>query len=299
MSNLTSVPIVDKNGKQTTVRKRLDAQRDSKPLNAPAPSITPKSEVSGPSRTPLAETPTLSEDQYKEFREWQDKHLNSVRYRIEVKDTDNQRFAPSVEALAWRVIQEGDVPEETVSKFISTFQTRRSSFYAQTFKHEQDKLLSTLSNSLLLAEKISKDAPQAPDQVGGPKNYASFIEKALSGYRYRPKHADPLPNEPIRTEEELASVAAVTRFILDARDRSDYGSFRDNEFKDIDGKKAKGSYMANRSLDAFLRESPHEIDRALGYIRSRGIGNTAKDTKQLVRHLKESEDMSVLSDGWL
>lgn len=298
MSNLIPTPIVDKNGKQTTVRKRVDTLQ-KKALNAPAPSVAASAPVSVPISTPLPEIQPLSDEEREVFANWQSMLMNNGHFREEIREIAKKPLPSSVEALAWRLTREGDA-QETAVRFLTTYHTRRSSQFAKTFRHEQEFLFNTLRNSLLLVDRISKDETGSPAlKIGGPITYANMIDKSLNGYRYSPK-MDEVPDlTPIMTEEELSSITAVTRFILDARDRKDYGSCREKEYKDSIGKKLTGIYMANRSLDAFLRENPHEIDRVLKYVQERRIGNTVKDTKALVKYLRESKEMGALDDGWL
>jgi hypothetical protein len=297
--NLAPTQVIDKNGRSTTVHKRLDApQSASKMSNVPAPSIAPKAAASAAARTPLPMPEPLDETQHAAFLEWQDSELDSMRYRVEIKNTFKQRFDPVAEALVWRVIQSGKVPKETIGRFLGTFHTRRTRIFAKNFGYAQEEVLSQLTSSLLLAERLGTEYPESVME-GVPLNFASAVDQALVGYSYTGKKSDRVEATTITTEETLTSVAAVTAYILESRNRQDFTHYKNSTFVSVNGKKVEGIYIANRSLDAFLRENPHEAGRAIAYAAERGMGNTAKDTKQLIQHLHDTEGMGALTEGWL
>lgn len=296
---LTPTQITDKNGKSTTVHKRLDAPQSAPKMSkVPAPSIAPNVAGSTASRTPLVMPEPLDETQHQAFLEWQHSELDSMRYRVEVKNTFRQRFDPQVEALAWRLVKGGKVPGETVAKFLGTFHARRTPAFAKSFGYAQDDVLSDLTSSLLLAERLGTEYPEVVNDGSAP-NLATAVGQALDGYNYSPKPDERAPVGTISSEEELASIAAITGYILEAQRRQEFDQYKNTSFVNTRGKKVTGLILSNRSLNAFLRENPHEVHRAIAYAAERGMGNTVKDTKNLIQHLHDTEGADAIAEGWL
>lgn len=199
-------------------------------------------------------------------------------------------------ALAWRVGRAGTVQEGAAFNLLARYHQRRTPKVARAFKISQEKALKTLTTSLLLVEKIGQDNPQVqPDDIYA---YTSRIEKVVDAYGYSPKVENRVALVPIETKEELASMAAVATFILDSANRNG-AQHTDTSFVCADGTKVNGSYIANRSLDAYLRENPRDVNKVLDYVADRKLGNTVKDTKALVDYLKDTEGNNAVNEGWL
>lgn len=297
-SHLTPTTVTDINGRVTTVHKRLDARQSvQKKTKVPAPALKPETPARAASVTPLVMPEPLTESQLKEFYEWQAPHAESLKFRKEVKDVMLKPFDGPTQALAWRIITERSVPEDTVVSLLTKYHSRRQTQLAKMFGYKQETLLRRLRNQLLLAEKLGTEHHEDAHTKGWL--HETFLSKAEEGYCYKPKLEDRHSPEPIKTEEELASLTAVSAFLLRARVSGNTDQYRETEYGNSEGEKVGAVYMANRSLDAFLRENPHEVHRVLTHVGERGIGNTVKDTKKLVAWLAETEDATALSDGWL
>ena len=297
-ANLTPTQVTDVNGRVTTVHKRLDAaQKPSKGAGVPAPSLAPTAPSSAHTATPITLPEPLSEEQLSEFYKWQQPFQSQVRYRSEVMAVMDKPFDGPTQALAWKIISEGSVPHSTVFQIISKYHSRRQSQLAKMFGFHQKELLDSLRNRLLLAERVAQKVPQ--DASSEYWFNESFISKAMEGYHYKPKEEDRKLPQPIASDEELESIATVTSFLLKARIAGNIDQFREKNFRTANGKQAEGIYLANKSLDAYLRGAPDDAPRAIDYAVTRNIGNTMKDTKQLMTYLKDTEDAVAINEGWL
>jgi hypothetical protein len=301
-ANLTPTVVTDINGRVTTVHKRLDARQGAQNTGkVPAPSIKPHAPASAPSVTPLVMPEPLTEAQLQDFYKWQAPFEESSSYRMEILTVMREPFDGPTQALAWKLVTEGTVPEKTVIQLLMKYHSRRQRQLARMFGHQQEALLKNLRNHLLLAERIGKDHPHLAHELTNGHSWMNepFLNRVGEGYGYKSKQEDRHPLAAIESEEELASLAAVSAFLLQSRITESIDQYRETQYRNSEGEKVDAIYMSNRSLDKFLRENPHEAQRVLPLVRERGIGNTTKDTKRLLEWMADTEDTTALQDGWL
>lgn len=291
------VPIVDKNGRSTTVRKRLDApDRASKMSKVPSPTVASPNASVPLQRTPLSAPAPLSPEQVKEFDDWYsdamlDRSADEVSIAGYIKDLSDES-----KSLAFRVLQGGVVSKESLTTMLQRSHRGKSMSFAPEL-NVQDHSVSILHTSLRVAEKMATDDPlivsvRSMDLVEG-------IERTLKGYCYSPDKVERVPVTSIETEEELASLAAVTTFIVHARREGNTGQYSRGAFNDADDRRVEGLRISNRAVDKFIRENPHEVQRVIAYAKERELGQTVRDAKVLINHLKETSDMNALGEGWL
>jgi hypothetical protein len=291
-SHLSPTVITDVNGRVTTVHKRVQSPQTSMP-KIPVPKVdagTPRAVAS----TPLSMPALLSEAEREKFVAWQDSVLPKPYFKDDLLKFALQPFDPETESLLWDAVSSGKTETKLLTGLLVHFHQSRW-FKRRPDRREEDhpELLNRLRNSLLLAGRLAHYTPETGRQS---LSHESFLYYVLSGYGYRPKPEERFTLGPITTEEELASVAAVGKYLHEAEDDK---MSRLKNFKNPEGEEVSGISIANRSLDLFLRENPHEVDRVIGYVKDRGIGNTVKDTKALIAWLNDSENSGVLNDGWL
>lgn len=290
--------VTDVNGRVTTVHKRLDAvQKPQNGRKVPAPTLAPTAAVSASTETPIVMPDALTEKEYKAFYDWQRSFTSNSHYRNEVLAMFDEPFHAPTQALAWHIISSNSVPHKTVYGILGNYHAHRQSNLAKMFGHVQSDLLNDLRNKLLLAERLCRK--NSPDDVSEYWLTDKFLTKAIEGYHYTPKEEDRGLPAPIATEEELESIAAVSSFLIRALSAGNVDQFKEKTYRGGNGKKVIGMYMANRSLDAYLRTAPEDADRAIEYAVTRKIGNTVKDTKQLMEYLRDTEDAVAINEGWL
>ena len=294
---LVPTAVTDKNGRITTVHKRLDAsQSASKTMKVPAPVLSPVSVSSAPQRTLLTPPETLTPEESQEFDAWYREALVSSQYNERATKLYVDNVDPEPKAIAWRLIQDGIVNPRAVMSMLND--SKKGYLAIRSIDPEIKKVKTgVLVASLLVAERMSQEYPNEVREDG--PNISRLISRAIKGYAYSTKIDDRHMVTGVATEEELASLTAVTTFLFHADannhdNQQKWGNFKDSELQQVEG-----LWIANRRLDAFLRENPSQTPRVIEYMNTREMGTSAKDFKALVAYLQESEDFGVLEDGWL
>ena len=287
-NNLTPTTITDVNGRITTVHKRLSTSPDDRlRKHMPAPAISKDQDT-----TPLTLPRALSDEDFQKFIEWQQEELRRFNFREGILGLSSQRFDPVAEALAWRLAQDGSVPSHVVAMLLRDFHQKhwRKRELNRFDKSPLDPV--QVRNSLLLAESIYRHRP-ALDQKIAPV----LIRESLDGYCYRTKQEERHSLGEVKTEEELSSLTAVSVFIADLED--DVSIVATRAFRKAQGTELYGSYILNRSLDAYLRTNPDKAEQVISYVKDRGIGKAVKDTKQMIAWLDNAAGNSAIDQGRL
>src|SRR5687767_12509029 len=104
-NNLAPVTVTDKNGRVTTVHKRLEGRQSaSNTLKVPAPALTPQKPVSEQPRTPLAPVEMMTDDEAKVFSEWHNAMLDKSHYNDRAKAACRKPLGPETCSLAWNAV---------------------------------------------------------------------------------------------------------------------------------------------------------------------------------------------------
>lgn len=294
---LVPTAVTDKNGRITTVHKRLEApQSASKTRKVPAPVLSPERAPSAPQRTPLTPPEPLTPEETAKFNNWYRERLAEVQFNTRAVNGYVDILSPESKALAARILAHGAVEKKVLVSILTG--SHRSFVVNQKFHHpDVQKMHRVLNTSLRVVEKLAHDDPKVMDGLGA--SGAVMIKKALDGYGHSKTIDERVPFMSAETQEELASIAAVTTCIAHAFTNGNSHQYRVGKFRDADYQQAEGVWLTNRHLDAFLRENPGQTPRVIEYMNTREMGTSAKDFKALVAYLQESEDFGVLEDGWL
>lgn len=298
--NLHPTVVTDVNGRVTTVHKRADgAQGARKPLNAPAPKIAADKPAKVISQTVLKLPLALERHEVDAFDQRHAKTMTKPGYDDQARFVFLHQISRQSQAIVRQVYEGGAVPQDVVTRLLTSYSlNRRDAFLS--YPDRIAKAQGHLQAGLVLAERIAREHPEIVDPE--PITFANVINRCTMGYAYRAKVSDRHHFTTIDTEEEMASLTGVTVFIMNcfARDFGYSSSYiRSDVFPDSSGGTEQGLYIANRSLDAFLRENPDEATRAANYAMERGMGNTLKDTKAIIQFLAETDEMGALGEGWL
>ena len=287
-NNLAPVTVTDKNGRVTTVHKRLEGRQSaSNPLKVPAPALTTQKPTSEQPRTLLAPVEMMTADEAKLFSEWHETMLEKSHYNDRAKAACRKPLEPEICSLAWNAVNSG-VSKAVVMSLINEHQITNHMF------RQLDNPVTLLQGQLRMAERI---AQLDPEMASSPA-LTTTIEHAVNGYNYSSKQELRVSITSIDTQEELDSITAVTMFVFNAVRNEHSDQYRQSEFKDSEGRQVMGSRIVNRSLDTFLRQNPHEVNKVISYANSRRLGATVKDTAALVQYLKDNE-APALNEGWL
>lgn len=303
MTELIPTVITDKNGRVTTVRKRQDARRSaSRSLSGAVPTISATRPVKARSATPLVMPSPLSEDDAREFLRQNEKLLSNVPFdgfqtsHEVIKDMLDGVTQAQIKGMLERGTITIPVLDRLLTEYRRDIKSQQKTKIHITKSGSEDRLQA----ALLLAESVAKEHPTL---IPNDESYFSnYLRSIVNGNTYRTKMVDRLPFDVPKTAEEfnaMTAIAAVTLYDFKHNGYSGYYA-KQTVFKDRSGVEVTDArYLQSRSLDAFLRENPREVNRVLDYLDNRLLGHTAKDTANLVRYLSESEELGPVSDGWL
>jgi hypothetical protein len=293
-SKLTATQIVDKNGRTTTVHKRAEMNASSKPQKVPAPAVVKQAATHTATHTLLAKPALLTAAQRKEFRRW---YLTFTESNYEELPTE---IDPEVQALAWHVTHNGRADHTVVAKILdahvqSIFIQEYAPAIMRLHSHVISSPITKVEAYLRVAERVGTEDAEA----GADPKLPHYITSVMDSYCYRPKEEDRIQTLSIDTEEELASLTAITLFLRNADLSQLHNQYRIGDFADSLGNLVNGRRMINRSLDTYLRENPDEVHAINEYMNNRTPGTTVKDTKQIIQHVAEIKEHGALGQGWL
>lgn len=274
-SQLIPTPIVDKNGKRTTVRKRAAApSATGNKLPAPTLASTSKS----PAGTPLSFPEPLTETQKQAFIATTP--LLSASYlNMNWDHMLNTRISNEDLALIKDFLDNDRLPVEAVKATLANVSV-------------EPRMMVT-SNALLTIETIRLRGSLPEDPVAQRATVIGMMPSIRGLHRNQLSGA----SRKLTTKEQVEGAAAVVMFI----------SSLDN---DIDAKechvvKNNGSMVSQNSirnvhLDALIREQPDRLDDILDYIAERGMNKKTKGpVEDLRKFLKDSDGARAISEGWL
>jgi len=294
--------VTDRNGRVTTVHKRQDARRSASRSLSAVPTISATSPVKSRSVTPLVMPSPLSEDEAREFLRQNERLLSNVPFDgyANSHEVIQTMLNGVTQAQIKGMLEQGAITIAALDRLLVEYRRDIKSQYKN--KSHITKSLSEdhLQTALLVAEGIAKEHPTLIPRDG--VDFANYLRSIINGNAYRSKMVERLPFDKPETVEEIRAMTAIAAVTLYDFKHNSYGGYyvKRSVFKDRAGiEVVDGRYLKNRSLDTFLRENPEEVSRVLDYLDSRLLGNTAKDTADLVRYLRESEELGAVSEGWL
>lgn len=303
MNELIPTVITDKNGRVTTVRKRQEAARSaSRSLAGAVPRITAASPVKALPATPLVMPAPLSDEEAQEFLRQNKRRLTDTpfdggqnSYEV-IRDMLNGTTQAQIKGM----LEQGTISTPVLGRLLTEYRRDIKSQQKTKLHITKSGSEDRLQTALLLAEGVAKEHPTLIPDEGS--YFSDYLRSIVNGSTYRTKMADRLPFEVPKTVEDvnaMTAIAAITLYDFKHNGFSGYYAKR-TVFKDRSGVEVTDArYLQSRSLDAFLRENPHETRRVLDYLDNRLMGHTAKDTANLIRYLQESAELGAVSDGWL
>lgn len=303
MNELIPTVITDKNGRVTTVRKRQDAIRSaSRSLLGAVPTVSAASPVKARSVTPLVMPSPLSEDEVGEFLRQNQRFLSSIPFDGgETSHGVIKHMLNSVtQAQIKGMLEQGTITVPALDRLLIEYRRDIKSQYRTKNHITKSGSEERLQTALLLAEGIAKEHPTLIPSEG--IDFANYLRSIVNGNGYRTKMVERQPFSMPETVEEIKEMTAIAALTLYDFKHNSYGGYytKRSVFKDRAGiEVVDARYLQSRSLDAFLRENPQEVNRVLDYLNGRVLGHTVKDTASLVRYLSESEELGAVSDGWL
>lgn len=273
MSNdhLQPTPIVDKNGKHTTVRRRTTPKKSK--YGSPIALTLPKPVKPG---TPLKQPAPLT---FKEGEEFWDEFLVG---RTNVTRPESWMHPNNDEVrLIKRIYDAQEIGDDFLWGLISQMGKLSAGDSYPGYKY----------NMLLTTERYFQLYPEADQEY--PYNFTLM----LHGLTHRRSIADRKPVVEITRQEELDGRAATIRFI-DKRPNATYG--KTDHYKIADGTSLHGTILDPAQLADFIRERPELVDDIIEYIKERGDVHTkaALDTMKSFFETR-AEVITPLQNGWL
>lgn len=273
--NLTPMTITDVNGKVTTVHKKL-AGVTAGAKRIPAPAMAQRAaQKPVKTATPLTLPPMLS-------REERDELLARLEAVPNFWGTATSGMTDWVDDTGFALIKEYlDTDRITPMEIKHITGSARIQGWGKT----------EVTNMLLLTDRIRKD-PSIDDQARG---WLNSVAHSLP-YNTEWKHSSPL-----RTEEDLASAAAVTTFVL----RKLYE--RDSNLGLVKNVRQSRAWrtpeqlivVSNKHLDALIRERPQDLDRIINYVERNRMHSSNKKPVNVLRDFLDDDIVPALDDGWL
>lgn len=294
-NNLVPTPVVDKNGKLTTVHRKVSSVTANSSKLADAAPVPPVAEkVIG---TPLPVVHPLSSSEVEEFVAF----FSNGRIRRGGKQVDTAAVFRSLsgvtQGLIWRVRQAGAIGDTDIELALDQLQGRVWQRWSATPNPEK-MAEENLRAYLLVAERLHCDYPELMKSIG--QGTAPDLSKVVE-YRDHEKGRVLLAAKEMTTEEDVAPVAAVAAYALVCMYRN--SDFYDTEhlvmreYQDEEGRYIEGLMIANKGLDAYVRENPEMAVRVAEFVVDRGLGDSKKDAKFAIDHF--SLDAPALSSGHL
>jgi hypothetical protein len=274
-NNLTPTPVVDRNGKTTTVYRRAERLKPAASA-LPAPSAAPQ--PSGGTTTPLTLPKALTAKEKRELGNL----LNSI---------DVTRFVPASHFLLGLSAKPLALLKRIADEFPDHMPLLKK-ILGNAISNEC--LPEEMVNVLLVSERLLRD------------NRGHLLESAAYGVIDTVVgmcHSENrLPDDQvIRTEEELAGKAALTDFILTHGRKHDLDSMTKTLYLRR-GAFIHAEYMAlrNRHLEQLILDRPEDIEVISRYVAERGMHHANKKPVEALRAYLDDESLVVpVSGGWL
>lgn len=296
-NNLVATPIVDKNGKRTTVRKKPEAGAGAAQKVANIkPVLSSASRTNKPAAQRLPPLGEITEEELRQLGEEYPELSHSTRDMNSSVDILLAHTPPSTWALVKRVMDAGLDADLIV--YLTGIHEARVTRWWTNGASDAEHAVAQLNNCMLVAERIGRDYPDMQGESG------DFLGRQVS--RTLETYAQSVtPNrlrtlKLFRTEDQLDGAAAVTAFVINCD--QNHSSFTDSFIRNINisigSRSFNGAVITNSDVDEYIREHPHDLPRIMKYMDDYEYGNSAQDAETLISFLEETTD-SPLVDGWL
>lgn len=277
-NNGTTSPavIVDKNGRTTTVHRKVEARQSSTPDRFPKPQIMASGVPEG-SRTPLDLPEPISDpEKLKSYRWFLTHDLISSRKTVNAEEA----------ALIRKIISDGHTSPEVLSQVTG---------YMGMFS-AGERVPHYDYNMLLIMDYICRE------EGSGfiPADRTHVFTNAVEGLGIRRRAEDTHTIPPLTTVEALESHAAVVRMLLLADAKGmDQGVVIEKEHRTVEGHRFHGVSFRNHGFRALLNERPKDYREIERYVLDRGIPKNKAGVEALRSYLDDEETQSAIADGWL
>lgn len=283
-SNTVPTPIVDKNGKLTTVHKAIGRQDGSK---SSLSSIAPP--PPSPSGTPIPSLalPSLSAEEIDAFL---------LSHAIGKGDMFRS-LSGNTQALVRQSLREGAIDDAELDILLRAMRDDLNFGWRNTVgvsKLTEDIMRSTLLTAEALHSRYSLGATLE-------RGWSYSVRQSVIGCGYRGKGA--VSSAPVfSTQEELAPVAAVTAFVLAVKEHAQENSNGKRivirNYNDTEGRTHIGTGITSPVLEAYILEHPEAAYEVGKFATQRDLGSSAEEIATVISHFQTSEARAV-REGWL
>lgn len=275
-----ATPIVDKNGKQTTVHK-VAVEPSAGRKSIPAP-VARKPRKTPPAGTPLPPVPMLTADGVEEFLRREDMFFDTrgIAGKHGIATQESGRVAAS---FAKQLIENDRVDPMHV---------KRALIRMPTDEHNYD-----IYNTLLICDYLTSVSTTSELD-------AMMVPRVVEGLALHNSDGKSLPR--ISTKEELKGYAAVVQFAA-SRKVNDYRYTSSTKsiaswkvLYESGGHSTQVYAVENKYLEKLLQEQPDDADLIIDYVTERGMHQRLKRSVDELRvWLEASREHPALHDGWL
>jgi hypothetical protein len=303
-NNLVPTPIVDKNGKRTTVHKKPAGSGPASKLSAATPVRPAAEEVSG---TPLPVVHPLSPGEVLEFLAFFTPVYDGpgggygyvdpviVSPSITGRAPDVFRSLSGVsQGMLWRVRQAKVLDDLGITVALSRVRWKEQNFWDDlSGSHVPAEEL--LRSTLRVAERVHADHPDLLAQFDAGQ-VQHILEDAVGGYFAT--GALVCKTRELSTVEEVAAVAGTAAYLLVCTTTFDRLKFMGSRsFNDPAGRTHSAMVPTNKTLGKYVSEHPEDAVRAAKFVVERNIGRSKADAQHVIDYLASSAP--AISEGYL
>lgn len=264
---LTPTVITDRNGRVTTVHRKLENGKPvTKLIPAPAPTLPVQ-----PEGTPLDLPPAMTAAEARRFIQSLPQTGELVLRQHDVAHMNHETELP----LLIKLLEDKSIPESALRVAIK-------------FMNDKGKINPNYHNTFLMMPLINEIKDQS---MVATKIFA--VMRAMNGWTDDKK---PLPR--ITTQEEMASYTALTRFALAFDDDRNIVKQASSW---IEGNSIASTSVVNKHLKQFVLDHPDDNEAIIQYVNERG-GMHPKNKKPVDAikvFLEGSRDNTAVASGWL
>lgn len=305
-SHLIPFPIVDRNGKITTVRRKAAAAPLTTSKLAGATPVRPDdTKVTG---TPLPVVYPLSRGEIEEFLAFYTPCSEASDGAFGSSDPvviapQNMRGTERVflslsgvsQGLLWRVRQSKAMSDSNITVALSRMR-EKSEFIWDDSRDARPVAEAMFRSVLLVAERVHVDHPELIQQhrIGYVQR---ALEDAIGGHFSRGMNTICETRE-LSTVEEVSAVAGVAAYLMVVNADGDPKKHtRACDFWDEYKHEHHGMKIANPTLADYVEANPEQAVRAAKFVVERGLGHSKRDAQFVIDHL--NSDTPALSEGEL
>lgn len=275
---LAATPTVDKNGKNTTVYRKMASSAPARDL--PVPMLNGSKRGAQKPSTPLPVPVPVASEKLEHFQK-------SLKNSGVISLSKNLRADEA--ALTRDIINRGHVSDDAliaITGYMGNFSA------GERIRHYD-------YNSLLILERVCRDEG-SEFVMERPHAFADAVE----GLGIRRRESDHVTVPPITTEEELDSLAAIVKLMVFVSNREESSPVQQvserKEYHTAEGDRLNGKAFKNHGFTALIRDRYEDYPRIARFVNDRGVPSNKASVDALCDYLDSGDDNhDAVVEGWL